>query len=85
MKSFVQQEMIRRGILWGGFHNVCFTHTQEDIEKTLKAYNEVLPLLAEGLKKNELASLLRGKPVEAVFRSVGAVQKVFKDKVAVEK
>jgi glutamate-1-semialdehyde 2,1-aminomutase len=84
MKSFMQQEMIKRGILWGGFHNVCFTHTQEDIEKTLKAYDEVLPLLAEGLKKNELSSLLKGKPVEAVFRPVGAVQKVFKDKIVVK-
>jgi glutamate-1-semialdehyde 2,1-aminomutase len=62
--------MIKRGILWGGFHNVCFTHTQYDIDKTLSAYNEVLPLLADALKKNELASLLRGKPVEAVFRKV---------------
>ena len=84
MKSFVQQEMIKRGILWGGFHNVCFTHTQDDITKTLAAYDEVLPLLADGLRKNELASLLRGKPVEAVFRAVGNVQKTFKEKAVLK-
>ncbi len=84
MKSFVQQEMIKRGILWGGFHNVCFTHTQDDVAKTLAAYDEVLPLLADGLKKNELASLLRGKPVEAVFRAVGNVQKTFKEKAVIK-
>lgn len=77
LKSFVQQEMIKRGILWGGFHNVCFTHSEEDITKTLTAYDEVLTLLATALKENNVAEQLRGKPVEAVFRKVGDVQKTF--------
>ena len=80
LKSFVQQEMIKRGILWGGFHNVCFTHTNEDIEKTLQAYDEVLHLLADALKEGNVESKLRGKPVEAVFRKVGDVQKTFREK-----
>lgn len=80
LKSFVQQEMIKRGVLWGGFHNVCFTHTDEDIEKTLAAYDEVLALLASALNENSVAQQLRGKPVEAVFRKVGDVQKTFKEK-----
>lgn len=80
LKSFVQQEMIKRGILWGGFHNVCFTHSEEDITKTLAAYDEVLALLATALKENNVAEQLRGKPVEAVFRKVGDVQKTFKEK-----
>ncbi len=80
LKSFVQQEMIKRGILWGGFHNVCFTHTDEDIQKTLAAYDEVLALLANALNENNVAQQLRGKPVEAVFRKVGDVQKIFKEK-----
>ena len=80
LKSFVQQEMIKRGVLWGGFHNVCFTHTDEDIQKTLAAYDEVLALLASALNENSVAQQLRGKPVEAVFRKVGDVQKTFKEK-----
>jgi glutamate-1-semialdehyde 2,1-aminomutase len=80
LKSFVQQEMIKRGILWGGFHNVCYTHTDEDIQKTIQAYDEVLLLLAEVINQNSVASNLRGKPVEAVFRKVGDVQKTFKEK-----
>jgi glutamate-1-semialdehyde aminotransferase len=80
LKSFVQQEMIKRGILWGGFHNVCFTHTDEDITKTLTAYEEVLPLLASALKENNVAEQLKGKAVEAVFRKVGDVQRTFKEK-----
>ena len=80
LKSFVQQEMIKRGVLWGGFHNVCFTHTDEDIQKTLAAYDEVLALLASALNENSVAQQLRGKPVEAVFRKVGDVQKTFREK-----
>src|SRR5206468_9140420 len=40
MKSFVQQEMIRRGVLWGGMHVVSFSHTDDDIAHILAAYHE---------------------------------------------
>src|SRR5262249_32214438 len=46
-KSFVQQELLRHGILWGGFHNTSFAHTDEDVEHTIAAYRHVLPLLKE--------------------------------------
>jgi glutamate-1-semialdehyde 2,1-aminomutase len=73
--------MIKRGILWGGFHNVCFTHSEEDLNHTLQAYEEVLPLLVEAIQKGNIESMLLGKPVEAVFRKVGNVQKAFSEKV----
>ncbi|MEM6725888.1 MAG: aminotransferase class III-fold pyridoxal phosphate-dependent enzyme, partial [Bacteroidota bacterium] len=69
-KSFVQQEMIKRGILWGGFHNVCFSHTDEDVAYTLDAYRDVLPLLKAGIEAGNLEDQLRGEPVQAVFRKV---------------
>jgi glutamate-1-semialdehyde 2,1-aminomutase len=31
VKSYVQQELFKRGILWSGFHNMCFSHTDDDI------------------------------------------------------
>jgi len=70
VKSYVQQELFRKGILWSGFHNMSFSHTDEDIQYTLKAYREVLQLLKEAVDKKEVAALLKGKPVEAVFRKV---------------
>jgi glutamate-1-semialdehyde 2,1-aminomutase len=70
LKSFVQQEMIKRGILWSGFHNMSFSHTDADVEYTLRAYREVLGLLKEAVAAGEVAARLRGKPVEAVFRKV---------------
>jgi glutamate-1-semialdehyde 2,1-aminomutase/spore coat polysaccharide biosynthesis protein SpsF len=68
MKSFVQQELLKRGILWSGFHNLSAAHTEDDVDRTLAAYGEVLTLLGEALRRGPLTSALRGAPVEPVFR-----------------
>jgi len=70
IKSLVQQEMIKRGILWGGFHNMCYSHSDEDIEYTLKVYREVLPILKKAIDENSVREYLKGEPVEPVFRKV---------------
>jgi glutamate-1-semialdehyde 2,1-aminomutase len=70
LKSFVQQELIKRGILWAGFHNMSFSHTDADIAHTLAAYREVLSLLKEAVAAGDLTARLKGKPVEAVFRKI---------------
>jgi hypothetical protein len=68
MKSLVQQEMIKRGVLWGGFHNVSFSHSDADVQHTLDAYAEVLPILKTALQEGDVRGRLRGEPVEPVFR-----------------
>jgi len=69
MKTFVQQEMIARGVLWGGFHNLSFSHGDPEVAQILGAYKEVLPMLAEALKdKGGVERALRGKMLEPVFR-----------------
>ncbi|MBK7105587.1 MAG: aminotransferase class III-fold pyridoxal phosphate-dependent enzyme [Ignavibacteriae bacterium] len=68
IKSFIQQEMIKRGILWSGFHNMSFSHTDEDINYTLNVYEDVLKLLKDAVSKNDIESRLFGEPVKAVFR-----------------
>ncbi|MEO8666055.1 MAG: aminotransferase class III-fold pyridoxal phosphate-dependent enzyme [Ignavibacteria bacterium] len=68
MKSLVQQEMIKRGILWGGFHNMCYSHSDEDIDYTLKAYMDVLPVLKKAVNEKNISAYLKGEPIEPVFR-----------------
>ena len=68
MKSLVQQELIKRGILWSGFHNMCYSHTEDDLAYTLEAYGQALAELKAGLANDDLAGRLRGKPVQPVFR-----------------
>jgi len=61
-KSIFQQECFKRGVLFTGAHNVCLSHTDEIIDKTIKVYKEV----AEGMSQGKFK--LKGKPIEPVFR-----------------
>lgn len=68
MKTFVQQEMLARGVLWGGFHNLSFSHGDAEVDAVLGAYKETLPLLAQALQDKAVEKALRGKLLEPVFR-----------------
>ena len=71
MKSFVQQELIRRGILWAGYHALSWSHKKEDIDKTLLAFREVSELLSSLIRRNaKLRNYIEGLPVRPVFRRV---------------
>ena len=70
VKAYFQQEMIKRGILWGGFHNMCYSHSDTDIEYTLKTYREVLPILKKAVDEDNVQGYLKGEPVAPVFRKV---------------
>lgn len=68
LKSFVQQELIKRGILWSGTHNMCYSHSKTDIEHTLLTYRQVLPLLKDAIEKGTVAQQIKGIPVQPTFR-----------------
>lgn len=70
VKTLMQQEMIKRGVLWAGFHNMCFSHTDEDINYILSAYREVLSIVKKAIENDDVKSHLRGEVLEAVFRKV---------------
>jgi hypothetical protein len=55
-------------VLWGGFHNMSFSHTDADIEHTLAAYREVLPILKKAMDERNVKGYLKGECVEPVFR-----------------
>jgi len=69
-KSLVQQELIKRGILWQGQHALSFSHTESDIDYTISAYEEVLGILKDAVSANTVKEKLRGLPMEPVFRTV---------------
>jgi glutamate-1-semialdehyde 2,1-aminomutase len=68
VKALMQQEMIKRGILWAGFHNMCFSHSDKDIQYTLSAYREAMPIVKEAIDNQNVMSYLKGEVLEAVFR-----------------
>jgi glutamate-1-semialdehyde aminotransferase len=68
-KTLVQQELLRRGILYNGSHLISYAHTEDDIRRTVAAYHEVFELLASALP-DDVERHLEGPPVAPVFRSL---------------
>ena len=71
IKSYFQQELIRRGILWAAYHSLSWSHKQKDIQKTLNAFDEIMASFKKIVKRNlKLLSFIEGIPVRPVFRKV---------------
>jgi len=70
LKTYLQQEMIKRGILWSSFHNMCLSHSDADVQFTLDAYDDIFPTFKQLIESNTVTSALKGQVVEAVFRKV---------------
>jgi glutamate-1-semialdehyde 2,1-aminomutase len=68
MKSLAQQELLRCGILWGGFHNVSYAHGDADVAHTLASWRHVLPIVRQAVRDRAIHDRLRGGAVEPVFR-----------------
>ena len=71
IKTFIQQELFRRGILWAAYHSLSFMHKKSDINKTLKAFDETLEMLEKIIKRGvNIKSKIEGDLVSPVFRKV---------------
>lgn len=68
IKSLLQQELFKRGILWSGFHTLSYSHTEKDINYTLEAYGDSLPIIKQAVEERDIMKYLKGLPVEPVFR-----------------
>lgn len=67
-KSLMQQEMMKRGINFTGYHNLCFSHKNIDIDETLNAFMESADVLSSWIKKGNEEVMLEGKIIRPVFR-----------------
>ena len=71
MKSYFQQELLRRGILWTGYHALSLSHQDDDIALTMNAFEDVIKLFRKIVDGNRpLRSFIEGEPVKPVFRNV---------------
>jgi glutamate-1-semialdehyde-2,1-aminomutase len=68
VKSLFQQECLKRGVLFSGGQNICFSHSDEDVEHTLRVYRAALEITAEAIRRNNVEEMLEGEPVQPVFR-----------------
>ena len=65
-KSFVQQTFADHRILFNGSMFICARHDDDDIERTIAAFDEACRTISSAA---DLLPLLVGEPVAAVFRT----------------
>ena len=68
IKTFFLQEMFKRGILTLGSHNLSFSHTKEDIDRLLKVYAEVLPMIKHHISNKDLLENIQGEILKPLFK-----------------
>ena len=71
LKSILQQELVRRGILWTGYHALSWTHTSKEINLTLNAYDESMSVVKNIMTKGmRIRDYIEGSTIKPVFRKV---------------
>lgn len=68
IKTLWLQEMFDRGILSLGTHNLSYAHSNEDIDRLLQVYDEVLPFIASAVRNGAVRQYLRCEPLVPLFR-----------------
>lgn len=68
LKTLFQQEMLRRGILFSGSQFLSLAHSDEDIAKTIAAYDASMRVVRNALDNQAVKRFLKGKVNEVIFR-----------------
>jgi glutamate-1-semialdehyde 2,1-aminomutase len=68
LKTLFLQEVFARGILCIGTHNMSYAHTDEDVEKLLKVYDEVFVVIKEVITNGNLDKRLLAEPLVQLFK-----------------
>jgi glutamate-1-semialdehyde 2,1-aminomutase/spore coat polysaccharide biosynthesis protein SpsF len=68
LKSLFQQECLKRGVLFSGGQNLCYRHSDADVDQTLRVYRAAFAVLADAIRAGDVLQRLEGEPVQPVFR-----------------
>ena len=71
LKTYFLQELLARGVLSLGSHNLSYAHSEADVDALLAAYAELLPSLAAAVREKRLERELRGERLAPLFRVRG--------------
>lgn len=69
MRTLFNQEVIKRGVLFQGIFCPCFSHTEEDVQHILWAFDEAMAVYNKGLQDGYRA-YLKGEIIKPVFRKL---------------
>lgn len=68
IKSLYLQEVLARGILTLGSHNMSYAHTDSDLAQLEQAQDEAFGIIREAIDSGDIKSYLAGPPIEPLFR-----------------
>lgn len=68
IKTLWMQEILDRGVLSFGTHNINYAHTDADIDFLAGVYYSVLPLIGDALSDGSLDARLRCPPLVPLFK-----------------
>jgi glutamate-1-semialdehyde aminotransferase len=67
LETLFLQEVFARGVFTLGAHVMSYAHGDDEITALLGVYREVLPLLAEAVRRGDAEARLRCEPVQPQF------------------
>jgi len=67
-KTLLMQELLARGILWIGTHNLNYAHGEADIARLLAAYDEAFPILRRAIETGRPGDFLHCEPLQPLFK-----------------
>jgi hypothetical protein len=71
LKTYIQQELIRSGILWAAYHALSWSHKKKDILSTINAFEDIFKKISNYINlKKKLKYYIKGEIVKPVFRKV---------------
>ncbi|MEX0764800.1 MAG: aminotransferase class III-fold pyridoxal phosphate-dependent enzyme [Nitrosopumilaceae archaeon] len=76
IRSLLIQELVKRGIfMHPAIEYVSFSHTKEDIKKTITAVADSLTVVKKAMTSNDISSYLDGKPATPVYSMLKSATK----------
>ena len=68
VKSLYLQEMLKRGILTAGAHNMSYSHSEADVGQLAEAQEAAFATIAAALDAGDVRARLAGPPIEPIFK-----------------
>lgn len=68
IKTLFMQEMLSRGVLTFGTHNMSYAHDNQALAQLFSSYDEVLPLMVNAIRNENLREQLRCEPLRPLFK-----------------
>jgi glutamate-1-semialdehyde 2,1-aminomutase len=63
-----EQELLRRGICADGMFYICYSHTREDVERTVEAGTEALQVVKRAIDAGDASGYMRSAETEVGFK-----------------